>query len=60
MLANAMGVQLIFATAVQDYNTLGEFGKFVRLRRAGQNTKTRRWHLETADFQLNEATAEAN
>ncbi len=59
MLANAMGVQLIFATAVQDYNTLGEFGKFVRLRRAGQNTKTRRWHLETADFQLNEPMAEA-
>ena len=59
MLANAMGVQLIFATAVQDYNTLGEFGKFVRLRRAGQNTKTRRWHLETADFQLNEPMIEA-
>jgi hypothetical protein len=59
MLANAMGVQLIFATAVQDYNTLGEFGKFVRLRRAGQNTKTRRWHLETADFQLYEPMAEA-
>ncbi|MEN9475292.1 MAG: hypothetical protein RIS48_2014, partial [Pseudomonadota bacterium] len=53
-----MGVQLVFATAVQDYNTLGEFGKFVRLRRAGQNTRTGRWHLETADFQLNESMTE--
>lgn len=58
MLASAMGVQLVFATAVQDYNTLGEFGKFVRLRRAGQNTRTGRWHLETADFQLNESMTE--
>lgn len=52
MLAHAMDVQLIFATALPDYNTIGEFGRFVRLRKAGKNTKTGRWHLEAADFKL--------
>lgn len=46
LLANAMGVQLIFTTAIQDYNTLGEFPSMIRLRRAGQNSKTGREHLE--------------
>lgn len=61
LLAQAMDVQLIFATALPDYNTVGEFGRFVRLRKAGKNSKTGRWHLEAADFKLNEApgTAEA-
>ena len=52
MLAHAMDVQLIFATALPDYNTIGEFGRFVRLRKAGKNAKTGRWHLQAADFKL--------
>jgi hypothetical protein len=58
LLAAAMNVQLIFATAVQDYNAIGEFQRFIRLRKAGQNTKTRRWHLEIASFLLNETPDE--
>jgi hypothetical protein len=54
MLAQAMDVQLIFATALPDYNTVGEFSRFVRLRKAGKNTKTGRWHIEAVDFKLNE------
>lgn len=54
LLAQAMDVQLIFATALPDYNTVGEFGRFVRLRKAGKNSKTGRWHLEAVDFKLNE------
>lgn len=53
LLAEAMDVQLVFATALPDYNTLGEFRRFIRLRKAGQNQKTRRWHLEHADLTLN-------
>ncbi len=49
-----MDVQLIFATALPDYNTVGEFNRFVRLRKAGKNTKTGRWHIEAVDFKLNE------
>ena len=30
-----MGVQLVFATAMLDYDTLGEFFFFAHLRRAG-------------------------
>lgn len=58
LLAAAMNVQLIFATAVQDYNAIGEFQRFIRLRKAGQNTKTRRWHLEIASYLLNETPDE--
>lgn len=54
LLAQSMDVQLIFATALPDYNTVGEFGRFVRLRKAGKNTKTGRWHLEAVDFKLAE------
>ena len=57
LLAQAMDVQLIFATALPDYNTVGEFSRFVRLRKAGKNTKTGRWHLEAVDFKLNEHLA---
>lgn len=52
LLAEAMDVQLIFATALPDYNTLGEFRRFIRLRKAGKNRKTGRWHLEHADLAL--------
>jgi hypothetical protein len=54
LLAQAMGVQLVFATAIQDYNALAEFSAFIRLRRAGQNSKTGRWHLETVRYRLND------
>lgn len=56
MLAQSLDVQLIFATAIQEYNTLGEFGRFNRLRKAGRNTKTGRWHLERVDYCLNPPT----
>jgi hypothetical protein len=58
LLASAMNVQLIFATALQDFNSIGEFQRFIRLRKAGQNTKTKRWHLEVANLQLSEAADE--
>lgn len=58
LLASAMNVQLIFATALQDYNSIGEFQRFIRLRKAGQNTKTKRWHLQVANLQLSEAADE--
>jgi hypothetical protein len=57
LLAKEMNVQLIFATAIQDYNALGEFQRFVRMRKL-QNQKTRRWHLESANFTMIEAGAE--
>lgn len=58
LLASAMNVQLIFATALQDFNSIGEFQRFIRLRKAGQNTKTKRWHLQVANLQLTEAADE--
>lgn len=58
LLASAMNVQLIFATALQDFNSIGEFQRFIRLRKAGQNMKTKRWHLEVANLQLTEAADE--
>lgn len=50
--AKAMGIQLIFATALSDYNTLGEFERIFRLRKSAQNTKTNRFHIELVDYQL--------
>ncbi|PKO49079.1 MAG: hypothetical protein CVU31_02045 [Betaproteobacteria bacterium HGW-Betaproteobacteria-4] len=58
LLAQSMDVQLIFATALPDYNTIGEFSRFNRLRKAGKNTKTGRWHLEVVDFKLREQEPE--
>lgn len=58
LLAETMNVQLIFATALQDFNALGEFQRFIRLRRAGQNSRTRRWHLEFANLKLNDMPEE--
>lgn len=57
LLAKAMDVQLIFATAVADYNTVGEFQRFIRLRNIGKNSKTGRSHLEAADFKLRDEVA---
>jgi hypothetical protein len=58
LLAAEMNVQLVFATAIQDYNALGEFQRFVRMRKL-QNLKTKRWHLEGANFTLTEAATES-
>lgn len=58
LLAEAMNVQLVFATAVQDFNALGEFQRFIRLARAGQNNKTKRWHLQIANLKLNDLPEE--
>lgn len=57
MLANAIGVQFIFATAIHDYNALGEFKHFIRLRRGSQNLKTGRKHIELVDYHLNDEAA---
>lgn len=50
--ARAMGVQLIFATPTKDVETLAEFDHFICLRKAGQNTKTGRYHIEQVDLSL--------
>lgn len=50
LLAAAMDVQLIFATALPDYNAVADFPRFIHLRIAGKNTKSNRWHLEIVDF----------
>ena len=52
LLAAAMDVQLIFATALPDYNAVADFPCFIHLRKAGKNTKSNRWHLEIVDFTL--------
>jgi chromosome segregation ATPase len=49
-LASSLGVQLILATALPDYNALGEFDHFIRLRKCAQNKKTGRWHIEQTEF----------
>lgn len=51
-LAASMDVQLIFATALPDYNAVADFPRFIHLRKAGKNTKSNRWHLEIVDFTL--------
>jgi len=52
LLASAMDVQLIFATALPDYNAVADFPRFIHLRKAGKNTRSSRWHLEIADVSL--------
>ena len=45
-LADAMGIQLFYATGVQDTNALAAFENIVRLRRNRQSQATRRIHVE--------------
>lgn len=45
-LADAMGIQLFYATGVQDPSALAEFENIVRLRRNRQSRSTRRIHVE--------------
>jgi hypothetical protein len=52
ILAKVMGVQLIFTTAILDFNTLGEFERIVRLRRNKKNSHTGRLHIEVANLQM--------
>lgn len=54
-LARQLGIQLIYATGIQDYNALAEFGHLIRLRRAGTHSETGRTHLatiETAEYDV--------
>ncbi len=50
-LANAMGIQLFYATGIQDTNALGEFENIVRLRRARRELGTDRIHLAVEAMQ---------
>lgn len=60
LLAREMGIQLVFATAIQDYNTLGEFPYIIRVAKAGLNAKTQRTHLRAVSVSFNqEATQTA-
>jgi len=58
-LARQFGIQLIYATGIQDYNALAQFSHLVRLRRVGRNPQTDRVHLglaiEAAEFDAIEA-----
>lgn len=50
--ARAMGVQLIFATGINDIDTLGEFEHFIYLRDGGVNSKSGRHHIEHVELSL--------
>ncbi len=54
LLARAMGIQLVFASAIQDYNTLGEFPHIIRVAKAGTNSKTQRTHLRAVSVSFNQ------
>ena len=50
-LADAMGIQLFYATGVQDTSALAAFENIVRLRRNRQSRATRRIHVEIEAMQ---------
>ncbi|MDD9983001.1 MAG: hypothetical protein OXU81_16875, partial [Gammaproteobacteria bacterium] len=50
-LADAMGIQLFYATGVQDTSALAAFENIVRLRRNRQSRATRRIHVEIEAIQ---------
>ena len=50
-LADAMGIQLFYATGIQDTNALAEFENIVRLRRARRELGTDRIHLAVEAMQ---------
>jgi hypothetical protein len=58
LLAKAMGIQLVFASAIQDYNTLGEFPYIIRVAKAGINSKTQRTHLRAVAVSFNQELAQ--
>ncbi|WP_432260844.1 hypothetical protein [Cupriavidus sp. TMH.W2] len=49
-LADAMNLQLIIATGIQEYETLSVFKRFLRLAKNHQNTATGRMHIGMADY----------
>jgi len=49
-LADAMDLQLVIATGIQEYETLSVFKRFLRLAKTHQNTVTGRFHVGMADF----------
>jgi hypothetical protein len=53
-MARALGLQLIYATGLADYNSLGEFERFWRMRpaRRGQQSGTIHMEVESMDLQL--------
>lgn len=59
LLAREMGIQLVFASAIQDYNTLGEFPYIIRVAKAGLNAKTQRTHLRAVSVSFNQEVAQA-
>lgn len=59
LLAKEMGIQLVFASAIQDYNTLGEFPYIIRVAKAGFNAKTQRTHLKTVSVSFNQDLPQA-
>lgn len=58
-LAQVMGIQLVFASAIQDYNTLGEFPHIIRVAKAGTNSKTQRTHLRAVSVSFNQDLTQA-
>ncbi len=59
LLARSMGIQLVFASAIQDYNTLGEFPHIIRIAKAGMNAKTQRTHLKAVSVTFNQEAVQA-
>lgn len=59
LLARSMGIQLVFASAIQDYNTLGEFPHIIRVAKAGMNAKTQRTHLKAVSVTFNQEAVQA-
>lgn len=49
-LADSMGVQLIIATGMKEYDTLSVFRRFLRLAKSERNMTTGRTHVSVADF----------
>lgn len=49
-LADAMGVQLLIATGIKEYETLSVFRRFLRLAKDKQDNVTGRKHVSVVDF----------
>ena len=45
-LAKKLGIQLIFATGIEDLNAVGEFEHIIRLRKARRDIHTKRQYIE--------------
>lgn len=59
LLANALGVQLIFFTASADANVIAGFRQVIRLRKSGVNSKTHRSHIQMAAAAFDDLTGVA-